>query len=148
MPTVEFSAVIDGDADRIWNVLKRFGKISEWIPAIAESITEGDQPDGMVGSVRRIRLQDGSTLRERLLSVDDRHRRLSYCIEESFLPLDNYVAAVILVPLTGESRTFIHWTASFDLRASDAEGQYEKLIAGLFSAGNDSLQAFVRKEQA
>lgn len=143
MPTAEYSTVIDSDADRAWGVVKQFGAIANWHPAIVHSGIEGDQPDGLPGIVRKLRLQDGGIVRERLLSVDDRSRTLSYRFEEAPLPLDNYVATVRLVPLTGQPRTFIQWQASFEVRSADDAGQYEALIQDLIVTGNDSLQRFL-----
>lgn len=56
MPIVKFSAVIDSDAGQVWNVLKKFGEISKWHPAIPKSVIEDGQPDGLVGSIRRLTL--------------------------------------------------------------------------------------------
>ncbi|MFM0047771.1 SRPBCC family protein [Paraburkholderia sediminicola] len=143
MPTVEYSAVIDSEADRVWSVLKKFGEIHKWHPAIAESGIEDGQPDGLVGGIRRLKLQDGAIVRERLLSVDDQRHTLSYRFEEAPLPLDNYVATVTAAPLTGQAKTFISWRAGFELRAPDPEGQYESLIRDLVVSGHNSLQRFL-----
>lgn len=148
MPMVEFSAVIDSEAGCVWSVLKKFGEIHKWHPAITESSIENDQPDGLIGCVRQLKLLDGGIVRERLLSVDDRHRTLSYRFEEAPLPLDNYVGSVKLAPLTGQAKTFIQWSASFELRSPDPAGQYEALILDLIVSGNDSLQRFLSEANA
>lgn len=143
MPMVEFSAVLDSDAEHVWSVLKQFGEIQEWHPSIVESSIEDNQPDGLVGCIRKLTLADGAVVRERLLSIDDRNTTLSYRFEESPLPLDNYVATVKLASLTGQSKTFINWSASFDLQDLNTAAHYQELIRGLIVDGHNSLQLFL-----
>jgi len=140
---VEFSAVLDSDAGHVWGVLKKFGEIHKWHPSIVECSIEDNQPDGLVGCIRKLTLADGAVVRERLLSVDDRNTTLSYRFEEAPLPLDNYVATVKLTSLTGQSKTFINWSASFDLQDLNTAEQYKELIRGLIVDGHNSLQLFL-----
>lgn len=143
MPMVEFSAVLDSDTGHAWSVLKKFGEIHKWHPSIVESSIEDNQPDGLVGCVRKLTLADGAVVRERLLTVDDRNLTLCYRFEESPLPLDNYLATVKLVSLTGQSKTFINWSASFDLQDLNTAYHYQELIRGLIVDGHNSLQLFL-----
>ena len=143
MSMVEFSAVLDSDAQQVWGVLKKFGEIRTWHPSIMKSSIEGDQPDGMVGCVRTLTLADGAVVRERLLSVDDRELKLSYRFEEAPLPLDNYVASVKLVALTGQARTLVTWSASFDLQQPNSAEHYQAVIHKLVVDGHHGLQSLL-----
>ncbi|MHC8367515.1 SRPBCC family protein [Pseudomonas sp. ZT5P21] len=143
MPMVEFSAVLDSDAGHAWGVLKKFGEIKKWHPSIVDSSIEDNQPDGMIGCIRKLTLADGAVVRERLMSVDDRYLTLSYRFEQAQLPLDNYVATVKLVSLTGQSKTFINWSASFDLQDPTTAEYYQELIRSLIVDGHNSLQSFL-----
>ncbi|MBH3397990.1 hypothetical protein HFV06_14100 [Pseudomonas fluorescens] len=49
MPMVEFSAVLNSDAQRAWSVVKKFGEIQQWHPAIVKSSLEDGESDGAVG---------------------------------------------------------------------------------------------------
>lgn len=140
MAKVEYRALINGHADRVWAVLRQFGQISQWHPAVPHSIIEDNQPDGLVGCIRRLTLQDGAVLREKLLAVDASNLQFSYRFEESPLPVDNYVATVRLVPLTGEDKTVILWAATFDTREPDPHGQLTALIESLVVGGHEALQ--------
>lgn len=146
MPMVEFSAVLDSDAGHVWSVLKKFGEIHKWHPSIVESGIEDNQPDGLVGCIRKLTLVDGAVVRERLMSVDDRNLTLSYRFEEAPLPLDNYVATVKLAALTGQTKTFIRWSASFDVQDLNTAEHYQALIQELIVDGHNSLQLFLAKE--
>lgn len=143
MPMVEFSAVLDSDAGHAWSVLKKFGEIQKWHPSIVESSIEDNQPDGLVGCIRKLTLADGAVVRERLLSVDDHNLTLCYRFEEAPLQIDNYVATVKLVSLTGQSKAFINWSASFDLQDLNTGDHYQELIRGLIVDGHNSLQLFL-----
>ena len=143
MPMVEFSAVLDSNVGNAWGVLKKFGEIHKWHPSIVESSIEDNQPDGLVGCIRRLTLADGAVVRERLLSVDDHNITLSYRFEEAPLPLDNYVATVKLASLTGQPKTFINWSATFDLQDANTADAYQELIRELIMDGHNGLQLFL-----
>lgn len=143
MPSVEYSAVLDSDAEHVWGILKKFGEIQKWHPSIVESSIEDNQPDGRVGCIRKLTLADGAIVRERLMSVDDLNLILSYRFEQAPLPLDDYVATVKLALSTGQSKTFIQWSASFELQDSNTAEHYQELIRNLIVAGHNGLQAFL-----
>ncbi|VVO04824.1 hypothetical protein PS718_02960 [Pseudomonas fluorescens] len=143
MPMVEFSAVMDSEAQRVWSVVKKFGEIHKWHPAIVQSNIESGWPDGLVGCVRKLTLADGAVVTERLLSVDDRALTLAYRFEQAPLPLDNYVASVRLMALTGQNRTLVTWSASFDLQEPNTAEHYQALIRNLIVDGHEGLQVFL-----
>ncbi|WP_455806835.1 SRPBCC family protein [Pseudomonas fluorescens] len=142
MPMVEFDAVLDGDAQKIWNVLKEFGQIQNWHPSIVSSQIEGGAAQ-RVGCIRTLTLTDGAVVRERLLALDDSALSLSYRFEEAPLPLDNYVASVKLVALTGQNKTLISWSASFDPQELNTAEHYQALIQSLIVEGHNGLQALI-----
>lgn len=148
MPKVEYNAVIDAQAEHVWSVLRQFGGISQWHPAITQSLIEDNQPDGLVGCVRKLTLQDGDVLRERLLMVDECNLTFSYRFEEAPLPIDNYIATVRLVPLTGQVKTVVQWAASFETREPDPEGLHEQGIQDLIVSGHKSLASYLTTPQA
>ena len=142
MSKVEFSAVVEGAAQQVWNVVKQFGEIKNWHPSIVDSHIEGAGPE-IVGCIRTLTLSDGAVVRERLLSVDDSALTLSYCFEEAPLPLDNYVASVKLVALTGQNKTLISWSASFDPQELNTAEHYQALIQSLIVEGHNGLQSLI-----
>ena len=71
MVKVERSTVIDAPVDRVWSVLRDFNGHDRWHPAVKESRIEERRPSDAIGAVRRFRLTDGATLRERLLTLSD-----------------------------------------------------------------------------
>ena len=146
MPSVHYNALINSDVPRVWHVLKQFGGINQWHPAIPQSLIEEGQNDGLVGCIRRLTLQDGTILRERLLAVDDSQLSFSYCFEEAPLPVDDYVMTVRLIPVSGQNKTLIQWTARFDNREPDPRGQQLEIIRELIVGGHESLQDYMSRE--
>lgn len=143
MPSVHYNALIESDATQVWRVLKQFGGISQWHPSILQSIIENGQPDGLVGCIRRLTLKGGATLRERLLALDDSQLSFSYRFEQAPLPVDDYVMTVKLIPISGQAMTLIQWSARFDDREPDPEGQQREVIRELIVGGHHSLQAYL-----
>lgn len=145
MTMVDYSAVLDSNAEQVWSVLKKFGEIQKWHPSIVKSAIEGGLPDGLTGCIRTLILADGAVVRERLLSVDDRALTLSYRFEEAPLPLDNYVATVRLVALTEHEQTLVTWSASFDLQEPNTAEHHQALIRSLIVEGHEGLQAMLAR---
>ncbi|MDE0253859.1 MAG: SRPBCC family protein [Rhodospirillaceae bacterium] len=134
MARVYISSVIGAPADRIWQTVRDFNALPDWVPAVRESRIEGGQPSDQVGCVRAFRLEDGGFLRERLLALSDYDYSVTYSILESPMGVENYIATLKLVPVTDGSRTFAEWTAEFDCDpAAEAE-----LVANV---GNNVFQA-------
>lgn len=134
MARVYISSVIGAPADRIWQTVRDFNALPDWVPAVRESRIEGGQPSDQVGCVRAFRLEDGGFLRERLLALSDYDYSVTYSILESPMGVENYIATLKLVPVTDGGRTFAEWTAEFDCDpAAEAE-----LVANI---GNNVFQA-------
>jgi hypothetical protein len=147
MSTIDHATVIDAEADRVWQVLRRFGDIDTWFPAVTKSTIEGDLPQTTVGAIRAMELSDGSTLRERLLSLDDLNRTLSYGFEKSTLPYDDFVLTVQLVGLSDASRSFLRWTARFDVKPAVDREDNTAVLRNLITSGDASLHAYFRENR-
>lgn len=139
MPSLEFNTVIDTDIDRAWDTVKRFGELAKWHPSIAKSEIEGGRPDGLVGVVRRVELSTGEILREKLLSVDDVTRTLSYSFIETPLPVEGYVGTVRLTPISGESKVFAQWFSRYELTDPAQEEQMRAAFMDVYASGLKSL---------
>jgi hypothetical protein len=113
MPHVVRSTIIDAPVDVLWSVLRDFNGHESWHPIVARSAIERSQPSDRIGCVRRFTLQDGSELREQLLTLSDLEMTFSYCLLDTPIPLFNYVAHVRLLPVTDGNRSFWHWESRF-----------------------------------
>jgi len=138
------STIIDAPVEAVWAMVRDFNGLPSWVSAIADTAIEDGQPADAVGCVRSMHLQDGTHLRERLLSLDDCTYSFSYNFEKPAFPVGNYHAEFRLIPVTDGDRTFAEWRSTFDERPEDA-GKYEDIISNaVFSAGLASLREKAR----
>lgn len=141
MARVYISTVIGAPADRIWQTIRDFNALPDWVPAVSESRIEGGQPADQVGCVRAFRLQDGGFLRERLLGLSDYDFSVTYAILESPMGVENYIATLKLAPVTDGNRTFAEWTAEFDCDPANEAELIDNIGNNVFQAAFDALKA-------
>lgn len=141
MARVYISTVIGAPADRIWQTIRDFNALPDWVPAVRESRIEGGQPADQVGCVRAFRLQDGGFLRERLLALSDYDFSVTCAILESPMGVENYIATLKLAPITDGNRTFAEWTAEFDCDPANEAELTDNIGNNVFQAAFDALKA-------
>ncbi|TJV06808.1 MAG: hypothetical protein E5Y12_03270 [Mesorhizobium sp.] len=144
MVQVRQSTIIDAPVDEVWAILRDFNGHDRWHPAIAFSEIEGGEPVDAVGSVRHFRLNDGGELREQLLALSDRDRRLSYCLLEAPLPLMGYVASLRLKPVTDGNATFWEWNSEFHPPAHRRDELVKLVTEGIYQAGFTAVRNLLR----
>jgi hypothetical protein len=148
MPKVVRSTVIEAPVEAVWGVLRDFNGHDRWHPAVAESHIERGQTSDRVGCVRRFRLQDGSELRERLLTLSDADMAFTYCLLETPIPLLNYVAHVRLAPVTDADHTFWHWESRFDTPAG-REAELARMVGeNIYEGGFAAIRDYLAREAA
>ncbi len=146
MPKVVRSTVIEAPVETVWGVLRDFNGHDRWHPAVAESHIERGQSADRVGCVRRFRLQDGSELRERLLTLSDADMAFTYCLLETPIPLLNYVAHVRLAPVTDADHTFWHWESRFDTPAGREDELARMVGQNIYEGGFAAIREHLAKE--
>ncbi|MEV4187810.1 SRPBCC family protein [Streptosporangium canum] len=129
------STVLNASAEEVWDYLRDFGNLAEWLPGI--TLCEIEEGDGLrPGAVRRIE-GPGGTFRERLLTLDDGSRSATYEILESPLPLRDYRGLYRVSPVTDSGRAFVEWSAAFE---ADDEAKITKIVTrGIFEPGLAAL---------
>jgi NADPH:quinone reductase-like Zn-dependent oxidoreductase len=138
------STIIDAPIDDVWAILRDFNSHDRWHPAIAFSEIERGEPVDAVGVVRHFRLADGGELREQLLALSDKDRRLSYCLLEAPLPLMGYVASVRLKPVTDGNATFWEWHSEFNPPAHRRDELVKLVTEGIYQAGFAAVRNLLR----
>ena len=141
MARAHASSVINAPIDEVWARIRDFNALPEWHPGVAKSEIEGGEPSDRVGCVRKLTLQDGAVIRERLLEMSDLGHHYSYSILDSPLPVANYRATLRLRRISDGNRTFGEWSASFDADPPEKQADAESLISnGVFQGGFDGLK--------
>src|SRR3982750_3151862 len=90
------STIVDAPIERVWAVLRDFNSHDQWHDVVEASRIEGDERSDQIGCVRSFALNDGHRIREQLLTLSDDKHVSTYCIVESTLPLERYVATLAL----------------------------------------------------
>lgn len=139
MPRIFVSAVIPAPAPRVWDRIRDFNGLPQWLPAVAESrIMDGKRAD-QVGCWREFFLQNGDRLTEQLVSLSDYDMAMSYIMGDTPMPLSDYYATLRLTPVTEGDRTFGEWTAEFDCAPEEEDNLVESIGGGVFEAGFQAL---------
>lgn len=141
MVKIDKSTIVDCPVERVWTVLRDFNLHDRYHPAVRDSAIERGFPSDKVGCVRRFHLQDGSELRELLLTLSDADMAFSYCLLDTPVPLLNYVAHNRLVPVTDGDRTFWHWHCRFDTPPGMEQQLYEEISTNIYEAGFAAVRA-------
>ena len=134
------STVIDAPIEAVWALLRDFNGHDRWHPVVDTSQIERGLPSDKVGAVRRFRLNDGSELREQLLTLSDLEQTFTYCLLDTPVPLLNYVAHVRLFPVTDGDMTFWEWESRFDTPAGREQELAEMVGTGIYEAGFEAIR--------
>lgn len=133
MSEIAVNAEFTSSADTVWQELANFGGIGEWAPGVESCKVDGSG----IGAVRKIGMPGGVVMEERLESLDDAARCLTYAIIGGPMPLDNYLATIQVTQLADGCR--VDWGASFDARegvpvegiSNGVSGAYSGMLAAL-----------------
>jgi NADPH:quinone reductase len=145
MQRVTRSTIIDAPIERVWAVLRDFNSHARWHDAVEASRIEGHERSDQVGCVRNFTLRDGNRIREQLLSLSDNEHRSTYCIVESTVPLQRYVASVTLKPVTDGNRTFWHWESSFTTPPGRERELHDLVAQGVYETGFSNLRRHLQQ---
>ncbi len=148
MVQVKVSTIVEAPTDTVWSMLRDFNGHDRWHPAVAASLIERGEPHDRIGCVRRFRLQDGSELREKLLTLSDLEQTFGYCLLDTPVPLFNYVAHVRLIPVTDGDRTFWEWESRFDTRRSEEAAMMKLVREDIYGAGIDAIKTALVQQEA
>jgi hypothetical protein len=138
MRNVYYSTVFEAPVETVWAVIRDFNGWPAWLAVLNSSTIEDNRPSDSVGCIRTLDV-DGGTARERLLGLSDHFHTITYSVEESSIPMHDYVATIRLLPVTDGERTFAEWTGTFgaapeleaDIADSISSMVYESGFAGV-----------------
>jgi hypothetical protein len=141
MVKVVKSTVLNAPVEAVWALLRDFNGHDRWHPIVADSVVEKGWTSDRVGCVRKFHLQDGSELREQLLTLSDADMAFSYCLLDTPVPLLNYVAHVRLSPVTDGDMTFWHWESRFDTPPGREKELQAMVAENVYQGGMDAVRA-------
>jgi carbon monoxide dehydrogenase subunit G len=107
--------------DKVWALMGDFGGIGTWMPGIDACRVEGED---------RIIETMGMTITERLVSIDDLGRQLTYSITAG-APVESHQAVVTVVPYGSGSHVTWVVEATPDEMAELMAGVYQQALEAL-----------------
>ena len=141
MVRVRRTTVLDAPVDAVWRILRDFNGHDRWHPIVERSALEDGRRTDQVGAVRRFTIRGGERVREVLLTLSDRERRLRYAIVDGDLPLRGYVAELFLKPVTDGDRTFWSWSSRFRTPPGEEEALARLVGEEVYEAGFAGVRA-------
>ena len=133
MATIHIERIIEAPADFVWNRLRDFGALHTRVAPgfILDTVVEGD--------VRTVTFDGGLVMRERLIAIDDEHRRIVYSI---LADLFEHLSASNALFAEGENRCRFIWVVDF--LPEDPKARIEAMM----NAGADAIKAAMEKAGA
>jgi len=143
--SIEEKIEVNAPAKAVWTKLHNFGDMGAWHPAVKKTEIVGGE-NNKPGAVRLLTLQDGGTIKEKLLTYKFKERTFEYEIVEGVLPVSNYVST-LTVGEAKDGKSLVIWKGNFkrkDLSDKPAAGQGDedavKAITGVYKGGLDNLK--------
>lgn len=134
MATAYTSTIFEHTEADTWEVLRDFHGWARWVGRIRESVPEGGDGPGAVGSVRHVTLEpDGRQVAERLVRYDEVEHSFSYEFTGAIpFPATRYRGTVRLRPVTDAGHTFLEWYGKFDCEPALTE-QLRATFTGIYT---------------
>lgn len=140
---------IDAPADKVWGLVKNFGALKDWHPAVAESPADKGNEEG---SVRQLKLKSGGAMTETLEAYDATKMRYSYRAKDGgALPVTNYTSTLTVKP--EGSGSLVEWRGAFyrgypnnDPPPDQNDEAAVAAITGVYKSGLANLKAIAEKK--
>jgi hypothetical protein len=136
--TIEASQIVEAPIDRLWAEVSNFGNVAAWHPDVTESHLEAGATGLHPGDIRAITLRDGTSLRERLVSIEPDSYRYAYSVLDDQLPLKGHLSWVTMQAV-GAQRTKVTWTASFEPAGAPADALADGVRSSVLELGLQGL---------
>lgn len=106
---VEKTIVIKAAPAKVWAIVKDFGNMQAWHPAIASDKLEkkGDE------TFRTLTLKSGGEIYEKLRSADDKDMKLKYEIVSGVAPVADYNSFMTVTAGPGAGESTVTWVGRF-----------------------------------
>lgn len=141
---VEKSIVIKAPPAKVWALVKDFGNMHAWHPAVASTKLEKKGEE----THRTLTLKGGGEINEKLRSADDKDMKLKYEITGGVAPVADYTATMTVTAGPGAGESTVNWIGRFyrtyKLNPPIPAGQDDetalKFVTGVFDGGLANLK--------
>lgn len=146
--------VIKAEPAKVWAVVKDFGGIHKWHPAVADTKLEerkDTESDAML-THRILTLKGGGRIVEKQREANDADMKLDYKMVEGTIPVSNYRAVMQIKAGPGAGESTLTWTGRFYNKANSMEAKpgednptANAAINGIYDAGIEGLKKLLEK---
>ncbi|WP_020167869.1 MULTISPECIES: SRPBCC family protein [Methylotenera] len=146
---VEKTIVIKAAPAKVWALVKDFGNMQKWHPAIESVKTEQKKDEnGELATFRTLSLKGGGDIVEKLRSADDKDMKLKYEIVSGVAPVADYNAFMQVTAGPGAGESTVTWVGRFyrtyklnpPIPAGQDDETAVKFITGVFDGGLANLK--------
>jgi hypothetical protein len=139
MPQVFTSTVVGAPVGEVWALLRDFGAIGDWHPALPPCRIEGGPAD-RVGCVRIFPLAGDH--RETLVSLDDQGRAIAFSFGDGAagLRVRGYLSTMAARPVTLSNQTYVEWWSRFDCDEQDEGKVISQIRDRVLAPGLSALE--------
>lgn len=142
MASVLVSSVVEAPVAKVWDAIRRFDAVADFLPFVQSSPIEDGREPTAVGAVRVVTETSGAVFREVLVAHSDADRFYAYSFVGSPIPVSEHRTTLRLRPITDGDRTLGEWSSRFSI-APDREADLVGLMEKNFLAGLRALDARV-----
>ena len=148
---VEKSVTIKAEPAKVWALVKDFGNMHKWHPAVASTKLEKKGDD----TYRLLTLKDGGTIYEKLRSADDQNMQLKYEIVEGSLPVSDYYSLITVKPGPNAGESTVTWMGRFyrlyklnpPIPAGQDDNSALDAVNGVYDAGLANLKKVAESQK-
>ena len=151
---VEKEVVIKADPAKVWALVKDFGNMQKWHPAVASDKVEVKKDDnGDEQTYRTLTLKSGGTILENFRGSDDKDMQLKYEIVSGVLPVADYTSKMTVKAGPGAGESTVVWMGRFyrvyklnpPIPAGQDDESAVKAVNEVYDAGLAGLKAAAEK---
>lgn len=148
---VEKTVVIKAAPAKVWAVVKDFGNMHAWHPAIASTKLEKKGEE----TFRTLTLKDGGTIYEKLRTADDADMKLKYEIVDGVAPVADYNSFMQVTAGPGAGESTVTWVGRFyrtyklnpPIPAGQDDETAVKFVTGVYDSGLANLKKVVENSK-
>ena len=141
---VEKSVVIKAPPAKVWAMVKDFGNMQTWHPAVAsDKLEQKKDENGDMATFRTLSLKGGGEIIEKLRSADDAAMKLKYEITGGVAPVADYNAVMTVAAGPGAGESTVTWVGRFyrayklnpPIPAGQDDASATAFVTGVFDSG-------------
>ncbi|MDX1914722.1 MAG: SRPBCC family protein [Methylophilus sp.] len=146
---VEKTIVIKAEPAKVWAIIKDFGNMQNWHPAIAsDKLEQKADENGEMATFRTLTLKDGGVINEKLRGADDASMKIKYEIVGGVAPVADYNSFMQVAAGPGAGESTVTWVGRFyrtyklnpPIPAGQDDETAVKFVTGVYDSGLANLK--------